>query len=114
MTPKLWGLALALATLFLLAPQTALAQGGLYMGRSDNPVGPTVSPYLNLVQSGSFGVTNYQSLVQPLIDQGRAIDRQGGSIRGLQQQAFGRSGSRRGTGHSSFFMNSSHFYPSAR
>ena len=116
MTPKLWGLALALAAIYLLAPQTAMAQytGGRYMGRSDNPVGPTVIPYLNLVGSGSFGITNYQSLVKPLIDQGRAIDRQGGSIRGLQQQAFGRSGSRRGTGHSSYFMNYSHFYPSAR
>jgi hypothetical protein len=123
MTPKLLGLALALAAIFLLAPQTAMAQySGRYMGRSDNPVGPTVSPYLNLLQSGNLNVTNYQSLVKPLIDQGNAIDRQanslyrqGNSIRGLQQaQSLGASRSGHGTGHASYFMNFSHYYPAAR
>jgi hypothetical protein len=121
MTPKLWALALALAAIFLLAPQTAMAQyGGRYMGRTDNPVGPTVSPYLNLLQTGNLNITNYQSLVKPLIDQGNAIDRQaytinrqGGSIRGLQQ-AFGAGGRGIGGGHATYFMNYSHYYPSAR
>jgi len=121
MNPKFWGLALAAAAVFLLAPQTAMAQyrGGQYMGRADNPVGPTVSPYLNLLQ-GNNGITNYQSLVRPLIDQGNAIDRQassiyqqGNSIRGLQQaQSYGAGGGR-GTGHTSYFMNFSHYYPTA-
>ena len=119
MTPKLWGLALALAAIFLLAPQTAMAQirGGRYMGSSDNPVGPTVSPYLNLLQGGNSNITNYQSLVRPLINQGRAIDRQGSSLRGLQrqvsQQAYGASRGGRGTGHITYFMNYSYYYPSA-
>jgi hypothetical protein len=118
MTPKLWGLALALAAIVLLAPQTAMAQyGGQYMGSSDNPVGPTVSPYLNLLQTNN-GVTNYQSLVRPLINQGNAIDRQGGSIRGLQQQiyqqAYGAGGRGIGGGHPTYFMNYSHYYPTTR
>lgn len=118
MTPKLCGLALALGAIFLLAPQTALAQyRQFYKGSSDNPVGPTVSPYLNLVQSSNSLVTNYQSLVKPLVDQGNAITRQantlyrqGNSIRGLQQSQGGGGG---GTGHASYFMNYSHYYPAA-
>lgn len=102
------------------AASSAQAQygGGIYQGRGDNPIGPTVSPYLNLLQSGNFGVTNYQSLVRPLIDQGTAINRQGNSLNRIQQQINsgggggyrGSSGSR-GTGHATFFMNYSHFYP---
>ena len=73
---------LALATLAIAivvaVPSRASAQyGGFYMGRSDNPNGPTVSPYLNLLQSNNAGVTNYQSLVKPLIDQSGAIRSQG-------------------------------------
>ena len=115
MRPAMLGL--ALAAIFLLAPQSAMAQysGGQYMGRADNPVGPTVSPYLNLLQNNGFGVTNYQSLVKPLINQGNAIQQQGHSIGNLQrqvsQQAYGASSSRRGTGHATYFMNYSHYYP---
>lgn len=58
-------------------PRPALAEytGGIYQGRSDNPVGPTVSPYLNLLQSTNQlnGISNYQSLVRPLLDQQSAI-----------------------------------------
>jgi hypothetical protein len=93
--------------------------GGYYQGRGDNPVGPTVSPYLNLLQSTQFGVTNYQSLVRPLIDQGNAINRQGNSLNRIQQQinspsaggsGYGGAPNSRGTGHTTFFMNYSHFY----
>ncbi|MEX0679721.1 MAG: hypothetical protein WD063_21810 [Pirellulales bacterium] len=113
MRPAMLGL--ALAAIFLLAPQSAIAQyGGTYMGRADNPVGPTVSPYLNLLQNNGFGVTNYQSLVKPLINQGNAIQQQGHSIGNLQrqvsQQAYGAGGTRRGTGHATYFMNYGHYY----
>jgi hypothetical protein len=119
MTLRILGLVVALAAIGNLAPQMALAQGysgrGLYMGRSDNPVGPTVSPYLNLAQNNIFTPTNYQSLVKPLIDQGNAIQRQGNSLSRLQQQVYsgagGRGGAGPGTGHPTFFMNYSHFYP---
>jgi hypothetical protein len=73
-----------------------------------------VSPYLNLLGGNDIGVTNYQSLVRPLINQGTAIQRQGASLNNLQQ-AFGAQyyGGRRGgatTGHATFFMNYSHYY----
>lgn len=118
MAPKLLGLALACAAVFLLAPQTAQAQGGgFFMGSSDNPVGPTVSPYLNLLQNNSLlsTATSYQSLVKPLIDQRDAIQRQGNSLNRLQRQvsgqAYGAGGGGRGTGHGSYFMNYLHYYP---
>lgn len=120
MGPKILGLALALTAIFLLAPQTVMAQyrGGQYMGRSDNPVGPTVSPYLNLLQNNAFGITNYQSLVKPLINQGSAIDRQANSINRLQRQvsqpSYAGRGGARATGHRSYFMNYSHFYSMPR
>ena len=111
---------LLIATLGVLAfawPQSAFAQG-MYKGRSDNPNGPTVSPYLNLLQNNNqfSPVTNYQSLVKPLIDQGSAIQRQGRSLAGLQQQVNAGAGGAGGpgTGRQSFFMYYSHFYPSAR
>ena len=120
MTTRIFGLAVALAVIFLASSPSAFAQvgrGGSYMGRSDNPVGPTVSPYLNLTQGGP--ITNYQSLVKPLIDQGNAIQRQGSSLSNLQrqvsQQAYGGGGGGgRGTGHATFFMNYSHYYPQIR
>ncbi len=96
----------------------AFAQGfGTFpTGHSDNPNGPTVSPYLNLLQNNQVGsVSNYQSLVKPLIDQHSAIQRQGNSLSRLQQQVMtGAVGGGAGTGHTSFFMNYSHFYPAAR
>ncbi len=107
---------LAVAALMLLAlvPGAAMAQGvGLYSGRSDNPNGPTVSPYLNLLQQNAAAPTNYQSLVKPLINQNDAIQRQGSALSRLQQQVYSGGGGG-GTGHSSFFMNYSHFYPNAR
>lgn len=121
MATKTWLFGLALGALYTLAPQSAMAQVR-YMGRADNPVGPTVSPYLNLITSGQFGVTNYQSLVRPLIDQGSAIDRQGSQLRGVQQQLSQGAGAGAGaagvrgpsTGRGSYFMYYSHFYPSAR
>lgn len=85
-----------------------------YKGSSDNPNGPTVSPYLNLLQNNSVGVTNYQSLVKPLVEQNSAINRQGNSINRLQQQVnapMGAGTAGRGTGHTTFFMNYGHFYP---
>lgn len=93
--------------------------GGFYQGRSDNPNGPTVSPYLNLLQNNNQlnGQPTYQSLVKPLVDQQSAIQRQGNSLQQLQQQVRTQSGaplSQRATGHTTFFMNYSHYYPNAK
>jgi hypothetical protein len=64
------------------------------------------------LNTNTLGVTNYQSLVKPLVNQNNALRSQGNAIRGLQQQfnagAFGGP-----TGRPSYFMNYSHFYPSA-
>ncbi len=108
-------LGLVVASMILTAGR-AHAQGW-FQGTSDNPVGPTVSPYLNLLQTNQFGATNYQSLVKPLVDQHNAINRQGNSLNRLQQQVntfssgAGSAPSGQGTGHVTFFMNYSHFYP---
>ncbi len=80
---------------------------------NDNPNGPTVSPYLNLLQNNNRGITNYQSLVKPLINQNDALRRQGGAIQQLQQQQY-QTGGGRGTGVHSYFMYYSHFYQPGR
>ena len=78
-------LLLILAAVACMAPGTAFAQQ--YHGHSDNPNGPTVSPYLNLLQNNNgANIGNYQTLVKPLIDQGNAINRQGKGLSALQQQ----------------------------
>jgi hypothetical protein len=108
--------AAALATIVFAMPRLAAAQNN-YRGSSDNPNGPTVSPYLNLLQNNNQlnGMPTYQSLVRPLVDQRSAIQRQGNSLSQLQQQVntqsfAGNAGSRGATGHTSHFMNHSHFF----
>ena len=116
MTTLRIGLLILLGGLAVLAtPSVSLAQS--YGGRSDSPYGPTTSPYLNLLQNNNplNPVSTYNTLVRPLVDQNNALNRQGASLNRLQQQAnsgVGAGGSRSGgtTGHSSHFMNYSHFY----
>ncbi len=118
MSSRILMLSLAAAAVVSL-PQVCHAQAynGFYRGRSDNPVGRTVSPYLNLLSAGqgNSGVTNYQSLVKPLIEQHNALDRQGGALNRLQGQVNASAAAPRGggggTGHATYFMNGSHFYP---
>jgi hypothetical protein len=109
----------------LVVPGVSFGQGyggGLYMGRNDNPNGPTVSPYLNLLQNNSVfnQAPAYNTLVKPIVDQQNALNRQAGSINRLSQQVNsgggggGGAGMRGATGHTSFFMNYSHYYPRGR
>ncbi len=99
---------LAVAGILCLSSlSSATAQGFGGGGSSNNPNGPTVSPYLNLLQNANPDITNYQSLVKPLINQNDALRRQGGAIQALQQQGNYGSG---GTGIHSYFMYYSHFY----
>jgi hypothetical protein len=83
-------------------------------GTSSGLNGPTVSPYLNLFQINSQGLIPYQSLVRPQIEQQDALNRQAGAIQQLQQQvntpSGGGGGGGRQTGHTTYFMNYSHFY----
>jgi len=93
------------------------------MGPSE-PLGdrPAVSPYLNLIDNGlNFsGISPYSILVQPLIEQSDRTAQQGAAIRNLQNQ-YGGGGSSayqgqrganglRSTGHSTRFLNYSHYY----
>lgn len=109
------------AAVILVSPQLLLAQGGFYKGSGDNPNGPTVSPYLNLLQVNSQGLNSYQTMVKPIIDQQNAINRQGSQLGRLQnqvnQQAYGAgagSSGTRGTGHQTQFQNTSHYFPAPR
>ncbi len=111
--PLLSGLAVAGVLAFAQASQAQIVN--TYRGFSDNPVGATVSPYLNLVNQDFVdpNTTNYQSLVRPLVQQNNAINRQGNTINRLQQQITLPVGATAGqsTGHTTFFMNGSHFFP---
>jgi hypothetical protein len=49
---------------------------------------PTVSPYLNLGTTPD-GISNYQSLVRPLIDEQEAVARQSAALQRLQRQVRG-------------------------
>jgi hypothetical protein len=82
---------------------------------------PTVSPYLNLVRDDSGAAANYQTLVRPQIEQLNfnrqqelqfdRLDRQFQNFR--SESAFPQEGSVdiRETGHTTRFMNRSHYYP---
>jgi hypothetical protein len=116
MRPRIILLAAAFAFGMFAMPRLAMAQNmsGFPTGHSDNPNGPTVSPYLNLLQTNSQGFNSYQTMVKPIVDQQNALQRQGSALQNLQQQVNQQSSNRnvRGsTGHTSYFMNYGHFYP---
>ena len=84
---------------------------------------PTVSPYLNLLRRDGFsGVTNYQTLVRPQLEQRefariqqaelsrvqQQLSVQQRSIESVQQQRAQRVFS---TGHQTRFMNLQQYYP---
>ena len=86
---------------------------------------PTVSPYLNLLlpSAQQTGIPLYQSVVRPQLEQRRANTQQRVAIGQLQQQFTGlraQAGGQqtatgiRSTGHTTRFMNFSHYYPGAR
>jgi hypothetical protein len=81
---------------------------------------PAVSPYLNLGVNQN-GLSNYQTLVKPMIDEREALSRQAINIQKLQQQikqtqdANKRVDRKRGDGSSSAqptarFMHYSHYF----
>lgn len=83
---------------------------------------PTVSPYLRLLEGGgSLFSTPYQSLVRPEIEQRQFNLQQSRQISQLRQQvntsllqnSRNAIGGLRATGHTTFYMNYSHFYPVA-
>jgi hypothetical protein len=83
---------------------------------------PTISPYLQLLNTGNPNVNNYSLYVRPQIDAQNASRFQQDQIRGLQAtqqqllrapQGLSAQGSReiRTTGHETSYMFQSHFYP---
>lgn len=94
-----------------------------YSAPSVNPMAnimnrPTVSPYLNLLNGGPG---NYQSFVRPFAQNQQQLRQQQNQIGGLQrglnqvqqslQAPTSGDGSLRPTGHTSQYMNYSHYYP---
>jgi hypothetical protein len=82
---------------------------------------PVVSPYLLMTDVGQSGVLNYQTLVQPLMQQQIIANQQNAAISRLGQQVqqparqapakrSGQTG--RDTGHAASYFNYSHYYNS--
>jgi hypothetical protein len=101
----------------LLCCRSASAQ----LGNANLYNRPTVSPYLNLLNTDRFGVSNYQTLVRPLIEQREAAVQNQANIQQLQQQfqtsqmaaaRRGGGGGPRSTGHPSRYLTYLHYYPS--
>jgi hypothetical protein len=76
---------------------------------------PTVSPYLNLVNGGDPNLTNYQSMVRPLVNQNRVNSQQSSQLNRLEARKPSSSNSGnetlRTTGHQATWHNYSHYYP---
>lgn len=80
---------------------------------------PTVSPYVNLADS-STGLSNYQSLVRPLIEEREELNRQWSELERINQQMTGMTGATKrpesgpmGTGNRSSavrYMHYSHYF----
>ena len=80
---------------------------------------PSVSPYLNLGVT-STGMSNYPTLVRPMLDDQEALLKQSAEIQRLQRQLRGRDAQKRSvaanrdskgeTSGSARFMNFSHYF----
>lgn len=82
------------------------------------PSSPTVSPYLNLVNNPNSNVTNYQTLVRPMMEEREALHRQNMGPQGnpRSQPATSRRGSQQQEGpvQAARFLNYSHYYGTLR
>ena len=82
---------------------------------------PTVSPYLNLLREDGNGLPTYHTTVRPALEQRstnrqqalaiRRVQNQFNAVFAAQQSSRGRRIGIRSTGHSTQFMNYSHYYP---
>jgi hypothetical protein len=122
MNPKLLFTGVLLAVFVVGAPSQADAQLP-FSNINTNILRPTVSPYLNLLNSNDPGVSNYYTYVRPQIQAREELVRQQAQINQIQRQVQrGQPGGVpvrgsqeiRGTGHETAFMNYLHFYPARR
>ena len=77
------------------------------------PARPTVSPYLNLGTTSS-GVSNYQTLVRPLIEEREALRRQWAALEQINQDLRGKSAPPLRQPNAGHFMHYSHYYGAPR
>jgi hypothetical protein len=114
-------LTLGLALIAGVAASEAQGQGQGQLPFSNLPPSrPVVSPYLQLLNQQTPGISNYFTLVKPQIEARRELTRQQLELDRLQHQVnrarpagLPVQGSKeiRGTGHETVFMNTLHFYP---
>jgi hypothetical protein len=104
-------LPLLFAAGMLLAPGMAARAQGPYVrpAVSPNPT-PPVSPYLNLLRSGSSPAINYFGLVRPEIDFRNSLQQIQQQISGLPGAAGYDPNAPLSTGHPTQFMNYSHYF----
>jgi hypothetical protein len=104
------------------AQQLLMPRVGGYATVQEDPLPhPVVSPYLLMTDIGQAGLLNYQTLVQPLVQQRATTNHQNASINNLQQQVQSAQGAPRkrpgqairDTGHETRYLNYSHYYSSA-
>jgi len=104
-----------------LSFDSAFAQG-IAIQAATSPIynRPTVSPYLNLAVRNQFGISNYQTLVRPMLEQqAQAASQRQPSIknpplnRSVEPSATGRPTGLRTAARSDRYMNYSHFYGGA-
>jgi len=106
---------LVVALLGVLSAGTAMAQTQPRQYGYDPFLNrPALSPYYNLTRRESGSSLNYQTLVLPQIEAQHRAQYQQKQIQQLQGQVSrpasqGTTGG--ATGHPSYFMNLSHFYP---
>ena len=99
------------------APRIQTPSAGLVQRQSSAGLNrrPSVSPYLNLVNGGDPNLTNYQSIVRPMVSQQRTNSYQSAQINRLEARppSSGNAGSEslRSTGHQATWRNYSHYYP---
>jgi hypothetical protein len=107
------GLVAVLAVLSLTVPAIR-CDGANPVRTPGNPSYSNVSPYLNLMRSGSM-TSNYYGLVQPQIGAEAALQRQAAQMRGLQSQLTANREKQDmtfQTGHRTSFQEFSHYYGS--
>jgi hypothetical protein len=116
---KSWILTLLCVGLFGLAAGPAFGQQMHY-----TPATPTMSPWMNMFQSNTGPLDNYNTFVRPRIQlrntldqQNQAIDRQAASIYALQNETAQPGTAQRTavhpTGVNASFMNYSHYFPNS-
>lgn len=121
----LWTLMPLVSILLLVpfaVPTRAHAQGRVSINPRLNTIRrPTVSPYLELLNNQQFGLPSYQTRVRPRLEQRQVNRQQQAQIQRLRSDVARQGTALRAgtdtlrvTGHQSFFMNYSHFFPSLR